>query len=359
MDEVQFLKNNVNQILSFNTFVSASLSCSVAKMFFHLDGPYSDKSSEQSVLYTIKINDIDEDTMAFAFIETDACNSYEREVLFTINAIFIIESVKQEEHLWYVHLQLNKQQKHLSKYMINVLGSDPSPSVFGWFIYRMSDFEKAKRYVQYIIQQPLEEAEKAAAYNLFGLIYSDRKNYKKSIEYYQKAIEIYDDSEHVVSPQTIAIHNNFTLAYLADGDIRLADFHIEKNPLLITMSKTLEGKLSALHGDNGEALENLEASLQEKKKTLPLNSLAIADTLHEMGVMYAKMENETEALACFEETMKIGEQSLSVDYFELSEYYADLGQLRYKHKEYELASKQFERALKIITPTSIRTCKII
>ena len=365
IDEIEFLRKNINGIIAMNTFLSASRSRGIAELFFNPEGSSVDKPSDRSVLFIIHINDINENTTPFAFIERYACNWEEREVLFTMNAVFKVESVKQEGHIWHVHLELsnqqNEQQKELSQYMFDAVGSDPTPSIFGWFLYRMNDFDRAERYVQYIIQQPLDETEKAAAYNLLGLIYSNRKNYKKSIEYYQKAIEIYDDSERFGSPQIIAIHYNLSLAHLADGDhllaeserqkvdTLLADSCIEKNPLLIAMSKALEGKLAAVQGDNGKALENLEASLKEKRKTLPPNSPTIAGTIHEMGVMYIRMGNETKATACFEEAIKIGEQSLSADHFDLADYHANLGRLRYKRKEYELALEQFERALKITT----------
>lgn len=365
IDEIRFLEKNINELISMNAFWSTSRSRAVAELFLNPDGPSPDKPSEHSVLFIIHVQDINEDTTAFAFIHEYSCNPNEHEVLFTINSVFKIESVKQKGHIYYVHLQLisrqDEKRKDLTKYLINAVGSNFPAVVFGWFLYRMGDFNRAKRYINYIIQRPLEQTEKAAAYNLLGLIYNDWKKYDKAVEYYLKAIEIYDDSERFGSPQTIAIHYNLALAHLANGDIRLADdhrrvfdkllagTHITNDALLSAMSADLRGKIVTASGNPVEALRNLEVSLQEKKKALPSNHPSIASTMHEIGVLHAKSGNDTKAIALLEQAIKIGEQSLSADHFDLAEYHADLGRVRYKRQEYKLALEQFQRALRIIT----------
>ena len=158
--------------------------------------------------------------------------------------------------------QQNEQQKELSQYMIDVVGLDSSPTVFGWLLYRMSDFDRAERYAQYIIQQRLDETEKAAAYNLLGLIYSDRKNYKKSIEYYQQAIEIHGDCVRFVGPQIIAIHYNLSLAHLVDGDNRLAEDQRRIVDKLLAEYHANLGRLRYERKEYELALEQFERSLK-------------------------------------------------------------------------------------------------
>ena len=383
MDEIKFLEKNIDQIVSMNTFLSTSRKRDVAEMFLDLLGQSGDSQSLESVLFTIDIIDISPDTTAFAFIEQHACNPEESEVLFTINAIFKVESVRQEGRIWYVHLRLSKQQneeqKSFSKYMIQAIGLEPGPISFGWFLYRMGIFDKAERYAQYIIERPfLDEQDKADAFNLLGLIYNDLEKHEKSIDCYEKAIDIYDNSDRFSSSQTIAIHYNLSLAYLAYDDNRLAEDHRRKfeelltnspvasNPLFIAMSDKLAGKLAAAHGDHHKALENLKAALQEKRKSLLPNDPSIAAMLHDMGVIYAKMGNDTKALEYFQEAVEISERSLSAGHFDLAAYHANIGRIQYKHGQYKLALEQFQKALKMITDatqdendTSIQLLKCI
>lgn len=366
MDEIKFLERNIHQIVSMNTFLSTSQKRDVAEMFFDVLGQSNESQTLESVLFTIDITDISSDTTAFAFIEQHTCNPDESEVLFTINAIFRVESVKQDGRIWNVHLQLSKQQneeqKKFSEYMIQAIGSEPGPVSFGWFLFRMGKFDKAERYAQYIIERPfLDKKDEADAYNLLGLIYTDLRKYEKSIECYEKAIEIYDQSDRLGSPQTIAIHYNLTLAYLANEDNRLAEDHrrrvdellanspVASDPIFIAMSDKLAGKLAAAHGNHAKAIENLKAALQEQRKALLPNHPSIATLLHNIGVIYAKMGDDTKALDYFQEAIKIGENSLSAGHFDLAAYHADIARIRYKHQEYQLALEQFQKALKIIT----------
>ena len=366
MDEIEFLRKNIDGIIAMNTFLSTSKQRDVAEMFFDLYGQSAESRSLESVLFTIDVSDLNQDTTAFAFIEELACNPEEREVIFTINAIFKVESVKQEGHIWNVHLQLSKQQnaqqKNFSKYMIDAVGSNPSLIFFGWFLYRMGEFERAERYAQSIINQHFsDEQDKADAYNLLGLIYNDHRKYEKAVNCYENAIKIYDSSVRSGSSQTIAIHYNLTLAYLAAGDYRLAEDHrrivdklladsqVANEPLLLSMSEKLRGRLSAVQGNHAKALENLKVALQEKRKIMPPNHPSIAAAWHEIGIIHARMGDDTKAVECFEKAVDIGEKSLSADHFDLAEYHADIGRVRYKRKEYRPALEQLHRALKIIT----------
>ena len=365
MNEIEVLKKNIQEIIAMNTFLSTSASIDVAQRFFNTDDSVPDNPSEQSVLFIIDINGINEDTTPFAFIAEYACNPEESEVLFTINALFQVISVERQGRIWHVNLQLaqhrNEEQKNLVRYMDKAVGSEPSPTVFGWFLYRMRDFERAKRYVDHITkQQLLERAEETAAYNLLGLIHHDCKDYLNAIECFEKAIHIYDDSERVGGPQIISIYHNLCLAHLANKDPRSAEdmrrradellpLSTVKDPLVIAISNQIRGKIDAAHGNYAKAIESLEMALTRKKTELPPYHPSIATTYHAIGVIYAKMDNDAKALENLKKAVEIGVTSLSADDFDLAEYHADLARILYKQKDYTLALEQFEIALKIIT----------
>ncbi|CAF5132858.1 unnamed protein product, partial [Rotaria socialis] len=75
--------------------------------------------------------------------------------------------------------------------MIKQIGVKPSPLSFGWFLYRINKFNNAERYAKMMLEQlPPNDRGIGDAYNLLGLIYNDIKRLDKSIEYYEKALEI-------------------------------------------------------------------------------------------------------------------------------------------------------------------------
>ncbi|CAF5130232.1 unnamed protein product [Rotaria sp. Silwood1] len=103
--------------------------------------------------------------------------------------------------------------------MMKEIGSAPDPLSFGWLLFRMNKFNKAERYVKYILTQlPSNTKEIGDAYNLLGLIYKDTHQLEQSVECYEKALDIYSQLNYHNSPQVIATHCNLGLAYLALGN---------------------------------------------------------------------------------------------------------------------------------------------
>ena len=235
--------------------------------------------------FIIDVCEINQETTPFAFIKRHACNPDEDEVLFTIGAIFKVESVQKEGNLWHVHLKLsnleNQQHKEFSAYMIDQMGPDPGPVSFGWYLYRMGAFNKAEHYAENIIKQlSLDDTEIGDAYNLLGLIYKDLKRLEKSIDCYKQALDYYSRSSRCEGAQVIAIHHNMSLAYLAWGDNRLAEDHrreadnlltssppLATNPMHMTMKKDFQARLHAVRGDYTKALKELQKVYDDKKKT--------------------------------------------------------------------------------------------
>jgi tetratricopeptide (TPR) repeat protein len=364
--ELNLLKNNVKQLISMNSFLSATTIREIAEIFADTSDQCNEPSPLQSVLFTIDIRDFNKDTTAFAFIQNYSCCQDEEEVLFTIGAIFKVESVieDREKKIWHVHLQLNKQQNHqykdLYSYMIKQIGTDPSPSTFGWFLYRMSEFNKAERYLQLLLKElPSDDIEVANAYNLLGLIYKDLKRLSESIKAYETALNIYSHSNSYNSSQVIAIHCNLGLAYLALHDYRSADEHqrqaeenlprslLQNDPLLVAMTVTLKAKIQIAHGDYIHAYENIKIALQKKSKKLPSDHPSIASTLNDMGIVQEKMNNTTKALTCFNRALEIRRKSLPSNHLDVAECLINIGRIHDKCKQHALASRQFELASKI------------
>jgi tetratricopeptide (TPR) repeat protein len=365
MDEVELLKNSINGLISMNSFLSTTSTPGVAEPYIGADGPSDEASSLQSVLFIIDVCDIDQDTTAFAFIKTHSCFEEEDEVLFTIGAIFKVESVKKEKNIWHIHLKLSKQKqnqqhKEFADSMMKQLGPQPGPTAFGWFLYKMPDFNGAIGYAKYILKQlSMENTEIGDAYNLLGLIYKDLNRLEESVECYDKALEACSRSSCNNSAQVISIHYNASLAYLAMGDNRLAEDHRRKvdsllinsscnnNPLIIAMTESLKAKLQTAHGNFENAFKILEVALAEKRKGYPPKHPALASTLNDMGIVQEKMGHDEKALEYFKQALDCCD-CLTADHPDSVEYHTNIGRIYYKREQYELALEQFESAYKIM-----------
>ena len=290
-------------------------------------------------------------------------------MLFTISAVFKVVSVDPDGNTWRVHLKLSKQQQdqqhqEFSDYMMKQLGSEPSVVSLGWFLYRKGGnegFDDAIRYSEYILKQSnIEDKDKAYANNLLGLIYKDLKNPKKSVDYYEKALEICRNSHSISNSQKFGIHYNASLAYLAMNDTDRAENHRQKasallttssnnnQPVLNAMTENLNAQLQAANGDYSTAFKCLEVALEEKKKKLPGKHPSYASTLNDMGIMQEKMGNDEKALEYFKEALAMWCDCLTINNLDFVECHTNLGRMYYKDQQYESALAQFDAAYRIM-----------
>ncbi|CAF4806924.1 unnamed protein product [Rotaria sp. Silwood1] len=369
MTELDLLKSNEKNLISMNSFLSTTLDEAVAKIFADTSDQLNKPSPLQSVLFIIDIYNMTKDMTPFAIIKDSSCSSdnedEEKEVLFSIGAIFKVQSVEQHGKMWHVHLQLSKEENEfsqkLSEHMMKQIGSEPDPLCFGWFLFRMNKFDEAERHAKLILTQlPSNDKGRGKAYNLLGLIYNATHHLEQSVEYYGKALEIYSQLNCHDNPQVIAIHCNLGLVHLELGDSRSAEEQQilaeeklskstqSKNPLLEAQVKSLKAKIEKEYGDNTNALKNLEQVLKSKLERLPSVHPSIASTLNTIGLVYENMENYVKALEYFQQALEVGKKSLPPDHLDLVDYYTNIGRIYDKQKQFPLALQQFQSALKIM-----------
>ncbi|CAF1038893.1 unnamed protein product [Adineta steineri] len=364
IDEIYRLQGSVNQLISMNSFLSATTIKELAEIFADTSDQANEASPLQSVLFTINICNMTKETTPFAFIQNFSCCRDEQEVLFSIGAIFKVVSVKKDNNTWHVNFQLCNQQNELCqdvfKYMRKEIGSDPSPISFGWFLYRTSKFEKVERYANILLKEfPENGKEIGNVYNLLGLTYKAMNRLDQAVEYYEKALNIFGQHGLHNSSNVIATHYNAGLAYLALGNNEKANEHQNlaegklinssnaHHPLLFAQTDSLKAQIQAVNGDYASACKNLEEVLKKKKKQLPEYHPSIASTLNELGIVHEKMNNDEKAFKCFTEVLEICTKCLASDNLEFAKYRANIGRIYFKREEYTLALEQFELALKI------------
>ncbi|CAF1318779.1 unnamed protein product [Rotaria sordida] len=371
MTELDRLKQSVNELISMNSFLSASLKPIVAEIFAGTNSQLNDPSALQSVLFIIDINNMSKEMKPFGFIQNYACNPDENEVLFSMGAIFKVHSVQEHDKVWHAHLELSKEQNQFGRdlldHMLKQIKCDPGPLSFGWFLFRMNDFAKAERYAIWMMKQlPQNDIQIGDAYKLLGLIYKDTNRLDQSIKSYETALNIYSYLGYQDSPRAIATHCDLGLTYLAQKDNRYAyDEQIKAeeklfkslptmHPLLIATVDSLKAKILIEFDDYSDALKNLQQVLQRKRQLLPAIHSSIASTLNMIGIVYEKMGNDVGALKYFQEALDIGEKSLIDDHLDLVEYHINVGRIYKKRGEFQRASKQVELAQKIKTSHETR-----
>ncbi|CAF1448839.1 unnamed protein product [Rotaria sp. Silwood1] len=364
MSELEQLQKNQNELIIMNSFLSATLQFEVAELYSTPVDQLDAISTLQSVYFIIDVHNLSREMTPFALIENHACNPDEREVLFSMGAIFKVKSIKSHNNKWHIYLELNKEQNKLGQHwldhMLEQFKSEPGPLAFGWFLFRMNQFDKAERYATWMIQKlPPNDIAIGDAYNLLGLIYKDINKLDPSIQSYEKALDIYSHLGYQNSCRAIAVHCNLGLAHLALDDWRNADdqhtqaeekFNLlpTNYPLLKSHVDRLKAKLMENSGYTEEALQKLEKVLENRRKTLTPNHPSIGTALNDIGTVYDKKGNHVKALEYFQQALDIGRKSLTSDHLELVDYYINVGHMYHKFGRFKLAYAQFESAQKVL-----------
>ncbi|CAF3548332.1 unnamed protein product [Rotaria sp. Silwood1] len=365
--ELDLLRKNVSELISMNSFLSTTFNEELAKTYAGSNNDSDDPSSFQSVLFIMDIYNMSKETIPFAILKDSLCcqNDGEDEVLFSIGAIFKIQSVEQQNDMWHVHLELSKEQNELSQnlldHMLKQIGSGIDLLSFGWFLFRMGEYEKAEHYIQLMLKQlPSTDKGIGNAYNLLGLIYADNNKLEQSVQFYEKALDVYSKLKCQNSSQVIAIHCNLGLAHLASDDIRSAELQLDeaenilsnmahpKDPLLVNTVESFKAKIETAYGSGANALTSLELVLADKIKRLPPNHPSIASTWNTMGRVNENMYNNVNALKCFQQALDIGKKGLPSDNKDLAEYYTNVARIFEKERNYKLALQHYESALEIM-----------
>lgn len=167
--ELEKIKSSVNQYKLINTFFSKSRSSSIATNFFIGGGLQHDAVC---VLFEIQIDTIIQ-TKPFAPIHNCRVNSDEGEVLFTMGTIFKIESCNQYDYFWHIKLVLCIEHDQALKDLLNhykiKIGETSSLLIFGEFVHKISERDKAERYYQLLTQElPPEHLRECAEYLSFN-----------------------------------------------------------------------------------------------------------------------------------------------------------------------------------------------
>ena len=364
IDEIHLLKRSVKQLISMNSFLSATTIKDLAEIFADTSDQSNEESPLQSVLFTINICDMTEDTTAFAFIQNFSCCRDEEEVLFSIGAIFKVVSVKKDNNMWHVNLQLSSQQNELCQnlfnYMKKQMGSEPSPISFGWFLYRMNEFDKVERYAKVLLKElPENDKEIGNIYNLLGLMYKAKNLLQQSVESYINALEKYRRSALYNSSQAINTHSNIGLAYLALGDNEKAGEHqkqaeeklkkvLKHHPMLPLATDSLKAKIHTAQDRYGSALQIFQSVLKKKNEILAAIHPSVATTLNDMGTVYEKMGNYQKALDCFNQALDIYKKTLPSGHIDFAVCFKNRGRIFEKFQQPVHAKLEYQLAANIM-----------
>ena len=193
-NELETLQNSRGEFISINSFFSTSTNDKQARLF--LKAPGISENLER-VLYEISADSNVTAAKPFADISSMSEFSSESEVLFMIGSIFRLNNIERSSNgqLWIIRMTLCSENdsgfKNVLIHMKQQLGSgETNLRTLGKVLRKMGRLELAEFYLNRLLN------DLPAKHPLLGDLYGDlseiaglMKNYDKSVEYQEKALE--------------------------------------------------------------------------------------------------------------------------------------------------------------------------
>ena len=281
--EFEQLTKTKGGLISFNNFLSTSGNRTVSLRF--ANGALTNPDLV-GVLFIMTI-DPAQSTTPFAAIKDVSAIESENEVLFAMQTVFRIGniiSMDGNSRVFQVELILTGDNDKDLRQLMDCIRERTFPNSKGWYrlgsvLYKMGQFDKCEEVYQLLLEQTTNESEKAPIYNQLGLAKYSQGKYKEAITYYEKSLEIKQNTLSPNDPLLANSYNNIGLVY--DN-----------------------------MGEYSKALSNYEKSLEIRQQSLPPTHPDLAASYNNIGVVYYNMGEYSKALSYYEKSLEIKQQSL-------------------------------------------------
>ena len=190
----------------------------------------------------------------------------------------------------------------------------------------------------------------AKSFLSLGIAYRFSEDYKKGIEYYQKALLLYKETQN--SKQISQCYNSIGVAFYYLGEYSKAEEYYKLSLKICQELKFKDGilycyaNLGNINSDRG----NLKAALLYFQKALEIakatdNKNKIAACFNNLGIVYSRQGNYHSAVENYIKSLNISEKLK--DYNTMSSTYNNLASVYYAIKNYEKALNYYSKSLNI------------
>ncbi|CAF0910352.1 unnamed protein product [Adineta ricciae] len=316
VQEVKLIRENLGEFLSFNSFLSASEDRQISMNFAKRIPITSDLTA---ILFEFELNKQIKNTRPYAKIQHLSYFSEENEILIGLGSIFEIKEIfyDENEHIWICQMSLSSEDNYqlkdiLQRDKLNI-GNDCTS--LGYLLYQMGDTNKAKEYFNQLLlnSQTLTFEEIASCYRGLAGVGRAENDYKISLEYHLKELDIY---QKIIPP--------VPLFYIGDCYRCIGNIYRNLNDLdqaLSYQEKALEllpedhpsypdiySNIAQIYQDQDKtdlALEYFQKCISKQEILLPKDHPHIGSTYANIGIMYMNLFDSRQAIFYYEKARNI------------------------------------------------------
>ncbi|CAF4790615.1 unnamed protein product [Rotaria sp. Silwood2] len=270
-------------LLSFNNFLSTSIDRQISLNFARQT---TETSNLVGILFVMRIDSSILST-PYANVRDVSYLKGEEEILFSMNSIFRIGSIKYTDEnncVWQVELTLYSDNDPDLNILTEQIRKATYPEKKEWdrldhLLIKLGQFNKAQEVYEILFEQAKTDSEKALMSHMLDWVKRNQGEYKDAITYYKKSIKI---KEKILSPTDLSLaasYNNIGSVY-----------------------NKMDGY--------SNSLSSHQKSLEIKQKILPSNHLDLGTSYNKIGSVYANMGDSPNALSFLEKALAIWQKSL-------------------------------------------------
>ncbi len=203
-----------------------------------------------------------------------------------------------------------------------------------------------------------EHPDTATSYNNIGVVYKSMGDYDKALEYYGKALAICEKVLGTEHPSTATSYNNIGMVYDNIGDYDKALEYYDKDlaisekvlgtehPSTATSYNNI-GEVYHTMGDYDKALEYHNKNLAIREKVLGTEHPSTATSYNNIGGVYHHMGDDNKALEYLDKALAIREKVLGTEHPSTATSYNNIGLVYSDMGDYYKALEYYGKALAI------------
>ena len=365
IDELNTLRQSINNFISINSFFSTSTNRHKALHFLNSSEITSDLCR---ILFIIDADPRVVKSKPFADISSLSEFSNECEVLFMIGSIFRlikIEKMKNEKVVM-IHMELCGDDEHdlkeLFDHMKNKYGGgneEVNLHSFGKVLYRMGKYDLAEKiYHRLLSELPPNDPSLGDLYWNLGVVTSNKSAYDSSLEWFQKSLVIHERKGSSNYVNIGNLYNWIGNVYRGKHELDRALENYQKAIELFRNANNEDHPSMANFYNNiaivyyeqkkyTEALDFYKKSLSIQKQHLPSNHPDIASSHNNIGNVYSDLNKYDLAMEHHQQSLQMNLKSLPGDHPNIATSYNNIAAIHEKKREWKQALELFEKALNI------------
>ena len=204
-----------------------------------------------------------------------------------------------------------------------------------------------------------EHKNTATSYNDISTVYLEQANYKKALEYCQKAIVISEKVLGADHPETAIVYNNIGSVYVALGNCKKAlkyygkalainEEKLGKMHLNTAICYNNIGEIYYKQGDYSKAVKYYQEALAIDKEKLGTDNPGTATDYNNIGTVYRKQGKYDMALVYHLKAMEIRKNALGEKHPDTAHSYNNIGWVFREQADYNKALNYYDKAYQIL-----------